>query len=371
MTGLSNDPNAAALEHRHVAGHVAASTTRFDDEDLAVAELDRALTRVSGLRPEHDREWTQFACWAVANEHRVLPASAQVLLAYLAAYPGTLTTQRGRATAVAAAHRVARRESGDPQPVPSTRTVFGLPSPAEAESVRRVLRPQRAERLAGHRARVEAVLPHLPITGWPDALTARRDAIILHLAAAGLSWDAIAGLRQRDVILGDTVVIVGSQPLVELTASGLPITCPVAVTRRWATVLAHAPRATGHIELERLLTAPDDVTEPIHQLLAHWTDQPLLTRFDGRGLADGVVDELDPLTSAEVAEIVATRMAFDIPVTTSDLDPDYYERGLAARARAREISDDLDELFARLDAIADPLLDLSRESMRRQGLSPE
>lgn len=25
---------------------------------------------------------------------------------------------------------------------------------------------QRAERLAGHRARVEAVLPHLPVTGW-------------------------------------------------------------------------------------------------------------------------------------------------------------------------------------------------------------
>lgn len=62
--------------------------------------------------------------------------------------------------------------------------------------------------------------------------------------------------------------MIGSQPLVELTATGLPNTCPVAVIRRWATVLADAPRATGHIELERLLTAPDDVTEPIHQLLA-------------------------------------------------------------------------------------------------------
>ncbi|MGW5924253.1 hypothetical protein ACWFPY_35115 [Nocardia fluminea] len=345
------------------------------DIDPAVAELDRILARVQGLRPEHDREWTQFACWAVANGHRVLPASAQVLLAYLAAYPGTLTTQRGRATADGAAHRVARRESGDPQPVPSTKSVVGLPSPAEAESVRRVLRPQRAARLAGHRARVEAVLPHLPVTGWPDALTARRDAVILHLAAAGLSWDTIAGLHQRDVSLHDTVVMIGSQPLLELTATGLPITCPVAVTRRWATVLAHAPRATGHIELERLLTAADDVTEPIHQLLACWADQPLLTRFDGRGLADGVVDELDPLTGAEVAEIVATRMTFDIPVATVDLDPDYYERGIAARARARararEISDDLDELFARLDAIADPLLDLSRESMRTQGLTPD
>ncbi|MFD6397636.1 hypothetical protein [Nocardia sp. NPDC060249] len=91
-------------------------------------------------------------------------------------------------------------------------------------------------------------------------------------------------------------------------------TCPVAVTRRLATVLAYAPCATGHIELERLLTAADDVTEPIHQLFAYWADQPLLTRFDGRGLADGVVDELDPLAGAEVAEIVATRMAFDIPV---------------------------------------------------------
>lgn len=112
------------------------------------------------------------AGWAVANGHRALPASAHVLLAYFAAYPRTLTTQRGRATAVGAAHRVARRESGDPQPVPSTKSVVGLPSPAEAESVRRVLRPAVAR---------------------ADALTARRDAVILHLTAAGLSWDTIAG----------------------------------------------------------------------------------------------------------------------------------------------------------------------------------
>lgn len=59
MTGLSDDsPSTAAMEYREVA----ASTTRFnDDEDPAVAELDRALARVTGLRPEHDREWTQFA----------------------------------------------------------------------------------------------------------------------------------------------------------------------------------------------------------------------------------------------------------------------------------------------------------------------
>lgn len=177
------------------------------DHDPAVTELEQILARVQGLRSEQDREWTQFACWPIAHQHQVLPASAALLLDYFDAYPGTLTTQRGRATAIAAAHRVARRAPGDPQPIPSTRTGYGVPSPADAESVRRVLRPHRADRLAGYRARVEAVLAHMPVTGFPVALTARRDAVILHLAAAGLSWTTIAGLRQRDVHLDDSTVV--------------------------------------------------------------------------------------------------------------------------------------------------------------------
>ncbi len=58
------------------------------------------------------------------------------------------------------------------------------------------------------------------------------------------------------------MVVVDSQPLVELPATGAPATCPVQVMRRWATVLAAAPRATGHINLHHTLTNPTPTNRP-------------------------------------------------------------------------------------------------------------
>ncbi|MGW5313793.1 hypothetical protein [Nocardia thailandica] len=52
-----------------------------------------------------------------------------------------------------------------------------------------------------------------------------------HLAVAGLSWDTIAALCQRDITLAEGRVVIGSQPPIELPATGLTTTCLVAVTR--------------------------------------------------------------------------------------------------------------------------------------------
>ncbi|MGW5317853.1 hypothetical protein [Nocardia thailandica] len=334
-------------------------------EDRVAAELEDILDRVPGLTGEVEREWWQFVSWGIAHGLAVLPAPAATLLDYLGAYPGSLATQRGRASAITAAHRRARRRPGDPLPIvrgPVPRV--GLPSPAEAESVRRLLRPAlparggqparvgRAERLAVARIDIEPCIAALPTTGWPDALTGRRDALVLHLVVAGLSWDTIAGLRQRDIHLDDTTLVVGSQPLVELPATGAPATCPVQVMRRWATVLADAPRATGHITLHHTLTTPD-TDEPVVGLLPEWADLPLLTRFDERGFADGVLDELDPLTPAEVLDIYTRRRGLTLPVEVGDLDNSYYERGVAARHRAHAAGRDLDDLLTALEARID------------------
>ncbi|MFF2088639.1 hypothetical protein ACFVVM_33050 [Nocardia sp. NPDC058176] len=333
------------------------------DDDPVMVELDAVLARVTGLKAEHDREWQQFAIWAIVHGHQALPATTDTLLAYLAAHPGTVTTQRGRASAVAAAHRRARRAPGDPLPItPGPTHRLGLPSPTEAEPVRRILRPPepahagrparvgRAQRLTQAHAELEPVIAGLPKTGWPDALAGRRDALVLHLAAAGLSWDTIAGLRQRDIRLTDTAVIVGTQPLVELAATGLPATCPVTVLRAWATVLAHAPRPTGHITLERLLAGTIEA-EPVTGLLPEYADQPLLTRFDERGFADGLVDELAPLTPAEIIEIVTTRSATVLAVATVELDSGWWERGVTKRLDDHAAGKDLDDLLDRLDGM--------------------
>ncbi|MGW5440435.1 hypothetical protein [Nocardia asteroides] len=328
-----------------------------EDDDPVVVELEQALARVDGLSSEYQREWTQFAVWAIATRRPALPAPAAVLVDYLAAHPGTLATQRGRASAITAAHRHARRRLDDPAPItPGTPGARGLPSPAEAEVVRRLLRPARADRLARVRAEFEPVIAALPVTGWPHALHGRRDALALHLAMAGLPWETIAALRQRDITLSTESVVVGSQPLIELPATGVTATCPVAVTRRWATVLAHAPRATGHITLERLLSGSAHA-EPITGLLTEFADQPLLTRFDERGFAEGLIDELAPLTRHEIIDIVTARSAAAAPIAEVELDPHWYERGVAARHRAHAAGEDLDDLLVRLEDMLDEVGD--------------
>ena len=39
----------------------------------------------------------------------------------------------------------------------------------------------------------------LPVSGWPHGLFGRRDALILTLVAAGLTYTEIAALRRGDV----------------------------------------------------------------------------------------------------------------------------------------------------------------------------
>ena len=317
----------------------------FDADTSAVAEHIGVLapeTLVAGLRGEHAREWRQFLRWATATDRTPLPASAATLHAYLDAYPGTIATQRGRASAVTAAHRTAHR-----------------PSPAEAETIRRRLRPGRAERLTAARAHIDALLPHLPVTGFPDGLTGRRDAVILHLAASGLSWDRIAGLRQRDVHLTDDTVTVGEQPLIVLSATDIPASCPVAVLLRWATVLTYAPEPTGHIALADILNGAAE--EPAGSgLLDRYADQPLLTGFDPNGIADGVIGELDPMARDEIAAILTTAMNTSPPTAAAELDPAWHERGIAARHRDHAAGNDLDELLTRLETMLDHAADLTR-----------
>lgn len=328
-----------------------------EDDEPAVAELEQTLARVDGLSREYEREWIQFAIWAIAGRRPTLPAPASVLVDYLQAHPGTLATQRGRTTAITAAHRRARRRLDDPAPITTgTPGSHGLPSPAEAEAVRRLLRPGRAERLDRERAKIEPAIAALPVTGWPHALHGRRDALVLHLAVAGLSWDTIAALRQRDVTLSEDRVVIGSQPLIELPATGLAATCPVAATRRWTTVLAYAPRPTGHITLERLLTGAED--EPATALLPRWANQPLLCSFDNRGLAEGLVDELEPLTRTDVIGIYLRRKQLDLPTPPPNLPADWWERGIAARHRAHAAGKDLDDLLDRLEGMLDDIGDL-------------
>ncbi|WP_280391115.1 hypothetical protein [Nocardia brasiliensis] len=287
---------------------------------------------MEGLSREYAREWRQFARWATATDRSVLPADAATVLAYLRAHPAGPATDRTRVSALNAAH---------------VRT--GHPLPGHAESLRRMLNPGRGERLDAARARAETILARLPVTGWTEGLHGRRDAVILLLATSGLSWAQIAGLTQRDLTLTDTAVTIGAQPLIELPATGDETCCPVRVFRRWCALLVHAPAAAGHLETERILTTGDD--GPDAALRRGHARLPLLTEFDARGMAAGYIGELAPLTSGQVAAIATEHLLSVITVPSAELDPTSYERGIAARWRAREIFAELDDLLDRIEAI--------------------
>ncbi|WP_157224338.1 hypothetical protein [Nocardia paucivorans] len=307
------------------------------DQTPQAALLDhrRMPSRIPGLTGEQAREWREFWRWAAAAEIAELPGGgfpASAVLAYLEEVGGTLATRRGRVTAINEAHRCER-----------------TPVPGEAEAIRRALNPDRGARLDASRARADALLPQLPVTGWPEGLRGRRDAVIVLLGTSGLRWAQIAALIQRDIRVTDTAVTVGAQPLVELPATGDPQTCPVTVFRRWHAVLAHAPDPRGHLIAERILTDTDHGPEP--ELLEHFADQPYLTDFDARGIAAGYIGELDPLPAETIAAIT---LGLVLPeparAAVGVLDSDYYERGVAARHRDQRILDELDDILDRIDA---------------------
>ncbi|MEV0760419.1 hypothetical protein [Nocardia sp. NPDC050435] len=326
----------------------------LDLED-ELAFLDRIERAVAGLKPEHQREVWQFAAWAAAAGRPVLPTDAATTLAYLDAYPGTLETQRGRVTALNAVH--AARKLPEPGTAESVRRVLNPGHPARAATATRPALPAReprAVRLARMYAHADDVISRFPVTGWLTALGGRRDAVILLLAAGGMSWAEIAGLRQGEVTVTAEAVTIGALPMLELPATGQPASCPVAVFSRWSAVLVHAPAAAGHIVLQQLLTAPEaELPGAPLSPPGSYADQPLLCDFDINGLALGFIGELDPLPRTEIAAIVAGHMlAQPEPGDGPDLPADSYERGIAARWRTKEIGDDIEALWERFDALA-------------------
>lgn len=290
------------------------------------------------LTGEKAREWRQFMRWAHAIDQLELSGGgypADAVLAYLDENPGTPGVQRNRVTALNAAHYR-----------------MGWPIPGHSEAVRRALNPTRTTRLGNLRARADRTLRQLPTTGWPEGLRGRRDAVILLLGTAGLRWAHIAGISQGQVRVTDTAVIVGPQPLVELPATHEPETCPVAIFRRWQAVLAHAPEPRGHLVAERILTGTGR-EDP--ELLDAFAEQPYLTGFDARGIANGSVAALDPLPAETIATIALTAVRpHPAAAAPAKLDPDYYQRGIAARRRAQTLLHELDDILDRLEALTIP-----------------
>lgn len=95
--------------------------------------------------------------WCAATGVQPYPASWDTLATFLAASAGAPSTERARAAAIRAAHRAAGLSGPTPR------------APSDA--------------MASPRPAVDHLVRALPQWGWPAALFARRDALLLTLWA--------------------------------------------------------------------------------------------------------------------------------------------------------------------------------------------
>ncbi|QQM55725.1 hypothetical protein [Rhodococcus pyridinivorans] len=294
-----------------------------------------------------------FADWCTATDHRPIPAAPDTLALFLHEHPAATATQRSRLSAINAVH-----------------TGHGYPPPGRTETVRRHLddvRAHRHERLARLLVQRASELPH---TGWPSGLFGRRDALLLVLAATGMSFADITRLRRRDIRLDGNTLMVTTRAGERFRLPPDPETGgnpAAAIYLRWAEIQAFLDQHPGTHLLRHHLTDPTEIiTDPLD---ADQGRQPLLCPIDRWGH----LPHNQPMTPQSVSTLVRahlsgrapTRRVLPVPPQEDvdacvepdiALDPDYYDRGTAARRRDQESLDDLTDVFDDIEARADALL---------------
>ncbi|UZF48419.1 hypothetical protein [Rhodococcus rhodochrous] len=309
-----------------------------------------------GLRipARYHYDWTLFADWCAAADHHPIPAAPETLALFLHEHPAAVATQRRRLSAINAVH-----------------TDHGYPAPGRTETVRRHLDTTRASRLDRLGRLLVQRAVELPTDGWPSGLFGRRDALLLVLAATGMSFTDITRLRRRDLRLDGNI-------LVATTRSGERLRLPPdpetgdnhagEIYRRWAKIQAFLDQYPGTHLLRHHLTDPIEIITD--SLDAEQARQPLLCPIDRWGH----LPHAQSMTPQSVSMLVRAHLSGRAPLRKTlivdmpdeadvwaepeiALDPAYYERGTAARRRDHEALEDLTDAFDEIEDRADALLE--------------
>ncbi|MBX4171798.1 hypothetical protein ACRAJ3_18375 [Rhodococcus pyridinivorans] len=308
-----------------------------------------------GLRipARYRHDWALFADWCAAVDHRPIPAAPETLALFLHEHPAAVATQRRRLSAINAVH-----------------TGHGYPAPGRTETVRRHLDATRAQRLdrLGRLLLQRAV--ELPTTGWPSGLFGRRDALLLVLAATGMSFTDITRLRRSDIRLADDTLVATTRAGECFRLAADPATgdtSAVTIYRRWAQIQTFLDQYPGTHLLRHHFTDPTEiVTDPLD---AEQARQPLLCPIDRWGH----LPHAQSMTPQSVSTLVRAHLSGRVPVRKAlpdpqpddtgtwmesdiDLDPDYYDRGTAARRRDHKALEDFTDVFDEIEVRADALL---------------
>ncbi len=280
--------NTASTEYRHSASLTSTGRESIHRNDVHDADL--------GLRipARYRNDWALFADWCAAADHNPIPAAPEALALFLHEHPATVATQRRRLSAINAVH-----------------TDHGYPAPGRTETVRRHLDAARAQRFDRLSRLLMQRAAELPSAGWPSGLFGRRDALLLILAATGMSFTDLTCLRRRDIRLdGDTLVVTTrAGECFRLAPDPDTGDNPaVSIYQRWADIQAFLDHYPGTHLLRHHLTDPSEIiTDPLD---AEQARQPLLCPIDRWGH----LPHNQPMTPQSVSALVRAHLSGRAPV---------------------------------------------------------
>jgi len=197
-------------------------------------------------------DWEVFEDWCTATGRPALPTTWATVQNFLADVPSAATTTCRRLGAIRAHHRQARAELAGAPPRAPTPTPWHPPGePVDPQ-------PGDGAEDGPRWWDLGDALHHLPVHGYPHGVVARRDAVVLVLAARGWTRRRITALTPDQVRIEPVPGI--DQVDLPMTSHGL--TCPSCTLTRWLRVLATWYDTSGPAEDSTALIAdahPADV----------------------------------------------------------------------------------------------------------------
>ncbi|GAC62756.1 MULTISPECIES: hypothetical protein [Gordonia] len=326
---------------------------------------------ISGLGRSAEHTWALFCDWCAASDRSSLPATPSTLAEFLDHHPAAVATQRRRVSAVNAAHRSR-----------------GMAEPGRSVPIRLALAERRRERLTEIRGCAASIIDGILSSGWPYGLFGRRDALILTLVSAGLTYRDISTLRRGDIeVAGPDLIVSGLHRVTPTMLGSYGESGPVSVYRRWAQLQSMFDRSASISMLREFLDpdrSPSMSASPV--VTAQHAEEPLVVRIDRWGYTPWTpepltVQSLSALTRAHLNGRPAAHRPRTL-WTTNDpdsavlhgaepgrsgfvLDNAYYEHGIRARRdahiRLAELDDRFDDINDRVDDLLRTLVDILDE----------
>ncbi|MGB7236676.1 MAG: hypothetical protein WBD41_11910 [Rhodococcus sp. (in: high G+C Gram-positive bacteria)] len=307
-------------------------------------------------------QWALFVDWCAASDTSPLPATPITVAQFLDENPAGDTVQLRRVSAINRAHLDA-----------------GQPAPGRVTSMRLALDSARADRTIRRAAHYQAIAAALPTEGSTAALFGRRDAVLLLLAGAGLSYNAIAELDRGDISVDGDSIWIGGHHRIRIDPHEVSGFQPVDVWERWHTLLQFSDRYPStallaeHLQRNTFpdMTALPNRGGPVAVPIDRWGHLPL---------------PVAAMTAAEIGSVMAAHRTGHSPLhtprrrvsrpgadaeqvdivrpepTPAELDSGYYRAGVAARRRAHtalaDVPDMVDDVEDRIEALLQRTLDL-------------